>query len=499
MKKFLILAASSAVLLATPALANDHDDDGGWYLRANGGYGTHHDIDFNDDIFVGDIESEGGVAGSAGIGYDFGDSNWRLELDADQMFSDMGKVDQNVNSFAKLRTNTMMANAIYDFGGDSDYNDDGMNVVPYLGAGIGFVQGQLSAQAHDSVVTGGVRPQLLDNPGCLGALNGACSLKDTDTVFGYQGIAGVGVELANNLFWDTHYTYMKTAQDFTFDNAHFNPGAFNVRPGLRAFQHDTKVDAGAHTLVSGLRYKFGGADTPPPPPPPPVEVPQVVQPTTYTCWDNSTVVTDLANCPEVPQVQPTTYTCWDNSTVVTDVANCPAQPVAVEPTYYTCDDGSTTTDMAYCAPSAPVALQYNDCGPSNVAIFNVPVSSTPKQMPRLGTMPEFGDSHGLTPNQFYEKLQARYASSATDKAYLNYLFKSMGYSNGFRDAQSYMFSEEVLPVGTTGMLGLGKQHHYKYSVLPSNDRDRQAFRIQSANGSVIHFMKTCGNYMYACN
>jgi len=126
-------------------------------------------------------------------------------------------------------------------------------------------------------------------------------------------------------------------------------------------------------------------------------------------------------------------------------------------------------------------------------------STQPKQLTRSGTLPEFGDSHGLSSQQFFEKLQARYASNAGDRAYLNYLFKQMGYSNGFSDAQSYMFSEETLPVGTRGMLGLGAQHHYQYSVLPSSDRDRQAFRIQSANGTVIHFMKTCGNYMYACN
>jgi len=164
----------------------------------------------------------------------------------------------------------------------------------------------------------------------------------------------------------------------------------------------------------------------------------------------------------------------------------------------TCEDGTQVTDAAFCTVT-PIVQSYNNCGPSNVAIFNVPVDRTPKQMSRLGTMPEFGDSHGLTPSQFYNKLQTRYNSSATDKAYLNYLFKSMGYSGGFSDANSSMFSEEVLPVGTRGMLGLGEAHHYEYSVLPSNDRDRQAFRIQSANGSVIHFMKTCGNYMFFCD
>ncbi len=490
-------------MLASPALANDHNDDGsGWYLRANAGYGTHTDIDFDDDIFVGDIESEGGSAGSVGIGYDFGhDSsfdNFRIELDVDSMFTDMGKIDQNVNSFAKLRTNTAMANLIYDFEGDRDYDDDGFNIIPYVGAGLGLVQGSMSAQAHDTVGTSGTLTGLIDNPACLGALNGACSLKDTDTVFGWQLLAGAGVELANNLFWDTNYSYMQ-ANALEFDNAHFNPGAFNVRSGLRPFEHLTKVDVGAHTLVSGLRYRFGG-DTPPPPPPPPPPVVETPAPVpTYTCWDNSTVVTDIANCPERPVVQPTTYTCSDGVTVVTDLNACPVERVIVETPSYTCWDNSVVSDVAFCPPQVQPVAQFNNCGASNVAIFNVPVSSTPKQMSRLGTMPEFGDSHGLTPNQFFEKLQGRYASSATDKAYLNYLFKSMGYTNGFADAQSYMFSEEVLPVGTRGLLGLGKEHHYNYSVLPSSDRDRQAFRIQSANGSVVHFMKTCGNYMYACN
>ena len=76
-------------------------------------------------------------------------------------------------------------------------------------------------------------------------------------------------------------------------------------------------------------------------------------------------------------------------------------------------------------------------------------------------MPEFGDSHGLTSTQFFEKLQAKYAANENgDRGYLNYLFKSMGYSNGFADAQEYMFSEETLPIGSRGVLGLGKQHHY---------------------------------------
>ena len=140
----------------------------------------------------------------------------------------------------------------------------------------------------------------------------------------------------------------------------------------------------------------------------------------------------------------------------------------------------------------------NKCGQSPIAIFDVPVDSQPKQLARLGTLPQFGNSQGLTPSEFYEKLNARYHESATDKAYLNYLFESMGYSNGWADAQPYIFSEETLDVGTRGLMGFGKPHHYSFSILPVAEIDREAFRIQSANGTVVHFMKTCGNYMYAC-
>lgn len=148
----------------------------------------------------------------------------------------------------------------------------------------------------------------------------------------------------------------------------------------------------------------------------------------------------------------------------------------------------------------PVAqpMNLNFCAKSPVAIFNVPVNTEPKQLSRLGTLPQFGESRDLTPTEFYEKLDARYKSDPEDKAYLDYLFTSMGYANGWADAQPYMFSEEVLPVGTSGMMGFGAEHNLEYSVLPANDRDREAFRIQSANDSVVHFMKTCGNYMYAC-
>ncbi len=480
MKKVILLSAVSALGIMASAPASANDDDG-IYIRGSAGYGIHTDSDIRGDlrsaVHAGGIQSQGDPAYSAGIGYDFG-NNWRLELDGDYLQTDLGSIGQLPNSSAKLRTSSLMLNALYDF-------DSFGKLEPYVGAGVGIVNGNANLVAHDFLNNG-----VLDtSPACVGPRTAgqgeSCDIRDFDRGFGWQLLAGLGYKLTDNLTWDTHYTYLN-GPNLDLSGARTNGvtgGQFPITATLE--------DVGAHSVVTGLRYKFGHNHAPKPIVTPPTPEPD------FTCWDGN-VVFNSGQCAAKPVPK---QTCWDGS-VINANATCPAQPVPEPaPTTYSCWDGSVTYDLATCpaqpAPQ-PVRANLNLCGESSVAIFNVPVNSTPKQMPRLGTLPEFGDSHDLSPSQFYDKLNARYNDNATDKAYLNYLFKSMGYSNGWADAQPYMFSEEVLPVGTRGLLGLGKQHHYSYSILPTNDRDRQAFRIQSANGSVVHFMKTCGNYMYAC-
>ena len=145
-------------------------------------------------------------------------------------------------------------------------------------------------------------------------------------------------------------------------------------------------------------------------------------------------------------------------------------------------------------PSPVVGCQ---CDEKNISIFNVP-SSRPVSIDRLGTLPEFGNSHGLTPAQFYSKLSDRYSSSAVDRAYLDYVFRSMGYPNGFRSASASLFSNATLDRGQSGLLGFGTYHGYGHYALNTSERDRQAFLIKAANGCDVHFMKTCGNYMFFC-
>ena len=139
MKHKLLIATAAAALLAAPSIASAQND-AGWYLKGAVGYGTHTDIDITGDV-TGDVESEGNIPLNLGVGYEFG-NNWRLELDGTTLFTDLGDVGQQPSSFAKLRTNALMLNAIYEF-------DDFNSWEPYVGAGIGLVQGQAQQRTLD--------------------------------------------------------------------------------------------------------------------------------------------------------------------------------------------------------------------------------------------------------------------------------------------------------------------------------------------------------------
>ena len=144
----------------------------------------------------------------------------------------------------------------------------------------------------------------------------------------------------------------------------------------------------------------------------------------------------------------------------------------------------------------PEELSCNCYGNEN-PIFNIP-SKSPRSLSKLGTNPEFGNSHSLDARGFYEKLNRAYNSSARDKKFLDNLFKGMGYGS-FADATPEMFYETILPYGTRGNIGYSKNHKTLYATLNvKSEKDLMAFRIQSANGCDMHFMKTCGNHFFFC-
>jgi len=273
MKHKLLIATAAAALLAAPSIASAQND-AGWYLKGAVGYGTHTDIDITGDV-TGDVESEGNIPLNLGVGYEFG-NNWRLELDGTTLFTDLGDVGQQPSSFAKLRTNALMLNAIYEF-------DDFNSWEPYVGAGIGLVQGQASVAAHDFLQG---TTTLQRNPACSGSrafgptpqiAAFSCETDEDDTSLGFQLLAGLGYKLSDNLTWDTNYRYLQ-AGDQDFDGLVFNTLDGSNQLGTSEFD-----GIGAHMLLTGFRYKFGGA-----PAPKKIERVEPPQPT-VKCWDGASV------------------------------------------------------------------------------------------------------------------------------------------------------------------------------------------------------------------
>ncbi len=331
MKQKLLIAAAAAAMMAAPSFAAAQDGSG-WYLKGAAGIGQHTDIELDGGI-MGDVESEGDLALNAALGYDFGD-NWRIELDGTTMFTELGAVEQVPSSFAKLRTDALMLNAIYDF---SDFG----KWEPYVGAGLGLVRGDASVSAHD-FLNG---PVLVRNPVCNstrdfgGSVNRSafsCDVSDTDTGLGWQLLAGLGYNITDNLTWDTSYRYMQ-ASDLDFGSTQLNSltGSSQAGAGV-SFE-----DVGAHQVLSGFRYRFGAAAAPVAPITPLPPKPD------YKCWDGS-MVFNAGQCP-AEIVEPTTEVCWDGSTAA--IGACPIQETV------TCWDGSLRYNLNEC----PVEVVQNVC------------------------------------------------------------------------------------------------------------------------------------------
>lgn len=146
------------------------------------------------------------------------------------------------------------------------------------------------------------------------------------------------------------------------------------------------------------------------------------------------------------------------------------------------------------------AATITDCGCDNGknSVF-MRYAYEPKVLKKLGSNTEFGNSHGLSPQQFYDKLNAAYATNEVDKTFLDNLYKTMGYKNGWADAKPSQFSATTIPYGTVGNIGYSKQHRTQYSILNLNEHDQKAFKIIAENGCNVHFMKTCGNHLFFCS
>lgn len=148
-------------------------------------------------------------------------------------------------------------------------------------------------------------------------------------------------------------------------------------------------------------------------------------------------------------------------------------------------------------PPPPPVVKTCDCASLTHPVFTVPSGPAPKTTTRLGIAPEFGNSSSLDGAGFYNKLKSRYAGSATDRRFLDGVFKQMGYENGFSDAKADLFSSVTIPRGVSGNLGMKSSHTSVHRKLdPTDAKDLRAFRVTAANECHLHFMKTCGNHFF---
>ncbi|MFZ4121588.1 MAG: OmpA family protein [Caulobacterales bacterium] len=220
MKKVLQGAtALAAVLIAAPAFA----EESGWYGRVDAGYGFDGTIE--DNGF--DVAFDNDWSQHVGLGYAF-ENGFRLEGEVGHRWN--GIDETGYADTSDVHAWSAMLNGIYDFNSSGRFQ-------PYIGLGVGLVRADLT---------------LADVVAPVGFVT------DSDTAFGYQGLAGIGFGLTDRLTLDVGYRYLAA------------PSLEYIGTGSLA---TPAVDYEHHAATVGLRWQFAAAPPPPLPPPPPAPPP----------------------------------------------------------------------------------------------------------------------------------------------------------------------------------------------------------------------------------
>lgn len=274
------MALASTALVATPALARDNS----WYVGVEGGAMIVEDIKFDIGAVNGaaTIDHNYGYDVDGVIGYDLG--RFRLEAEVGYKAATIDGYQSSVNTpvldanlrptqavpgtynYAGGRSSALsfMVNGLIDFG-----DDDGLQ--GFVGGGVGVARVKERAQLN-------TRQNFLD---------------DSDTVFAYQGLAGVRAPITKHIDVSLKYRF------FTADNVKL------VNVAGTSFNGKFRT----HSLLGGLTYNFGEPAAPPPPPvvetpPPPPEPTPPPPPVVTPCspgpfivffeWDKSDVTPEAA-------------------------------------------------------------------------------------------------------------------------------------------------------------------------------------------------------------
>jgi len=261
-----LLAASLMVL---PFAANAQAVSGP-YVGVGAGVNLMQDetVKLNSRLAGGsaDAKAEVGPAVVGSIGYGFG-NGLRAELEANYRYNSFSGTSGGGNFGGNEQKFGGMVNVLYDFVGLTPW------LIPYVGVGVGG-EGVKEQNLHAS------------GPGFL-----ATSESGTKAAFGYQGIVGAAVPIANapGLALTVEYRFMGLAGDRTYSGS--------VAAGPVVVPASLKLnDDYNHSFLLGVRYNFGQAPAPVVAAPAPTPAPAVQPARSYLVffdWDKATL-TDRA-------------------------------------------------------------------------------------------------------------------------------------------------------------------------------------------------------------
>ena len=208
MKRFLLLL-SIGVASASVAQAQKMNYD--YYVAVRGGYSIHDKATAHSSGGSDDISFDNGFFAALALGLrnptDSMGSGFRLEVEGSWMRNDLK--DSGIGLSGNLQNYRLFANLYYD-------QALTQSIYLYIGGGVGGVQYRMKTTILTS------------------------SAKDHDTVFGYQGMAGIGLRLTDYLTLETGYR-ITSSNDPKFD---FGTGTVKMDAPL------------THIFEVGIRVEF---------------------------------------------------------------------------------------------------------------------------------------------------------------------------------------------------------------------------------------------------
>jgi OOP family OmpA-OmpF porin len=223
----------------------------------------------------GNIKGSIGFAGVGSVGWGFG-NGLRAEVEGNYRQNHAGGFSNgNATNFGAGGGSTEqkfggMVNVLYDFNGLAPW------IVPYVGAGVGYVGIKEKWNVYNKAGFTIPGPSLLSpfsqtfNPTAA-----AASGQGTEGSFAYQAILGAAFPLPQvlpGLAATLEYRFFGTSSNRTYSGTGIATSTTNA-----VFSGPSSARVGAsynHSVLVGLRYNFGVAPPPPPPPaPPPVAAP----------------------------------------------------------------------------------------------------------------------------------------------------------------------------------------------------------------------------------